>query len=152
MCLYRTDFNIMSHMFVSHWLQYNVTYVCILDSWLLYNVTWLLYNVTWLQYNVTYVCILDSWLLYNVTWLLYIHVIELLCYNWRFANFWLEIWSHNWRFFYRRIWCVFLLFIDVFLLFVSVLNQLHPISIYIVYICVLLVVFHMIKDLFSKTI
>jgi hypothetical protein len=28
-----------------------------------------------------------------------IHVIELLCYNWRFANFWLEIWSHNWRFF-----------------------------------------------------
>jgi hypothetical protein len=27
------------------------------------------------------------------------HVIELLCYNWRFANFWLEIWSHNWRFF-----------------------------------------------------
>jgi len=23
----------------------------------------------------------------------------LLCYNWRFANFWLEIWSHNWRFF-----------------------------------------------------
>jgi hypothetical protein len=40
--------------------------------------------------------------------------------------------------FYRRIWCVFLLFIDVFLLFVSVLNQLHPISIYIVYISVLL--------------
>ena len=29
----------------------------------------------------------------------YIHVIELLCYNWRFANFGLEIWSHNWRFF-----------------------------------------------------
>ena len=29
----------------------------------------------------------------------FIHVIELLCYNWRFANFWLEIWSHNWRFF-----------------------------------------------------
>ena len=28
-----------------------------------------------------------------------IHVIELLCYNWRFANFWLEIWSYNWRFF-----------------------------------------------------
>ena len=24
-----------------------------------------------------------------------IHVIELLCYNWRFVNFWLEIWSHN---------------------------------------------------------
>ena len=34
---------------------------------------------------------------------------------------------------------LFLLFIDVFLLFVSVLNQLHPISIYIVYISVLLV-------------
>jgi hypothetical protein len=51
-----------------------------------------------------------------------IHVIELLCYNWRFANFWLEI-------FHRHIWCVFLLFIDVFLLFVSVLNQLHPFSI-----------------------
>jgi hypothetical protein len=33
---------------------------------------------------------------------------------------------------------VFLLFIDAFLLFVSVLNQLHPISIYIVYISVLL--------------
>jgi hypothetical protein len=31
---------------------------------------------------------------------------------------------------------VFLLFIDVFLLFASVLNQLHPISIYIVYISV----------------
>jgi hypothetical protein len=57
----------------------------------------------------------------------YVHVIELLCYNWRFVNLWLEI-------FYRRIWCVFLLFIDAFLLFVSVLNQLHPISIYIVYI------------------
>ena len=28
-----------------------------------------------------------------------IHMIELLCYNWRFVNFWLEIWSHNWRFF-----------------------------------------------------
>jgi hypothetical protein len=26
-------------------------------------------------------------------------VIELLCYNWRFVNFWLEIWSRNWRFF-----------------------------------------------------
>jgi hypothetical protein len=34
--------------------------------------------------------------------------------------------------------CMFLLLIDVFLLFVSVLNQLHPISIYIVYISVLL--------------
>ena len=30
---------------------------------------------------------------------IHIHVIELLCYNWRFANLWLEIWSHNWRFF-----------------------------------------------------
>ena len=65
-------------------------------------------------------------------------MIELLCYNWRFANFlagdlvsYLEI---------------FLLFIDVFLLFVSVLNQLHPISIYIVYISVLLVVFHMMNE------
>ena len=28
-----------------------------------------------------------------------IHVIELLCYNWRFVNFWLEIWSRNWGFF-----------------------------------------------------
>jgi hypothetical protein len=36
---------------------------------------------------------------------------------------------------------MFLLLIDVFFLFVSVLNQLHPISIYIVYISVLLVVF-----------
>jgi hypothetical protein len=36
--------------------------------------------------------------------------------------------------------------IDVFFLFVSVLNQLHPISIYIVYISVLLVVFHMMND------
>ena len=34
-----------------------------------------------------------------------------------------------------------LLLIDVFFLFVSVLNQLHPILIYIVYISVLLVVF-----------
>ena len=33
----------------------------------------------------------------NLVW--GIHVIKLLCYNWRFANFWLEIWSHNWRFF-----------------------------------------------------
>jgi hypothetical protein len=39
--------------------------------------------------------------------------------------------------FYQRIWCVFLLFIDVFLLFILVLNQLHPISIYIVYICLI---------------
>jgi hypothetical protein len=31
-------------------------------------------------------------------------------------------------------------------LFVSVLNQLHPISIYIVYISVLLVVFHMMNE------
>ena len=54
--------------------------------------------------------------------------------------------SHNWRFFYRRIWCMFLLLIDVFFLFVSVLNQLHPISIYIVYISVLLVVFHMMNE------
>jgi hypothetical protein len=36
---------------------------------------------------------------------------------------------------------LFLLLIDVFSLFVSVLNQLHPISIYIVYSSVLLVVF-----------
>ena len=28
-----------------------------------------------------------------------IHMIELLCYNWRFVNLWLELWSHNWRFF-----------------------------------------------------
>jgi hypothetical protein len=48
--------------------------------------------------------------------------------------------------FYRRIWCMFLLLIDVFFLFVSVLNQLHPISIYIVYISVLLVVFHMMNE------
>jgi hypothetical protein len=41
---------------------------------------------------------------------------------------------------------LFLLLIDVFLLFVSVLNQLHPISIYIVYISVLLVVFHMMNE------
>ena len=34
----------------------------------------------------------------------------------------------------------------VFFLFVSVLNQLHPISIYIVYISVLLVVFHMMNE------
>ena len=69
------------------------------------------------------------------------HIHTLLCYNWRFVNFWLEI-------FYRRIWCLFLLFIDVFILFVSVLNQLHPISIYlyIVYISVLLVVFHMMNE------
>jgi hypothetical protein len=36
--------------------------------------------------------------------------------------------------------------IDVFFLFVSVLNQLHPISIYIVHISVLLVVFHMMNE------
>jgi hypothetical protein len=48
--------------------------------------------------------------------------------------------------FYRRIWCMFLLLIDVFFLFVSVLNQLHPISISIVYISVLLVVFHMMNE------
>jgi hypothetical protein len=35
---------------------------------------------------------------------------------------------------------MFLLLIDVFFLFVSVLNQLHPISIYIVYISVSFVV------------
>jgi hypothetical protein len=39
--------------------------------------------------------------------LLILHVIEWLCYNWRFANFWLEIGSHNWRFFIN-------VFIDVF--------------------------------------
>jgi hypothetical protein len=50
------------------------------------------------------------------------------------------------KIFYRRILCMFLLLIDVFLLFVSVLNQLHPISIYIVYISVLLVVFHMMNE------
>ena len=76
----------------------------------------------------------------------FIHVIELLCYNWRFVNFWLEIWSHNWRFFIDVFDCMFLLLIDVFLLFVSVLNQLHPISIYIVYISDLLVVFHMMNE------
>jgi hypothetical protein len=41
---------------------------------------------------------------------------------------------------------VFIVYIDVFLLFVSVLNHLHPISIYIVYISVLLVVFHMMNE------
>ena len=50
------------------------------------------------------------------------------------------------KIFYRRILCMFLLLIDVFFLFVSVLNQLHPISIYIVYISVLLVVFHMMNE------
>ena len=29
-----------------------------------------------------------------------------LCYNWKFANFWLEIWSRN-EIFYRRMWCCF---------------------------------------------
>jgi hypothetical protein len=56
-----------------------------------------------------------------------------------------SIWSHN-EIFDRRIWCMFLLLIDVFFLFVSVLNQLHPISISIVYISVLLVVFHMMNE------
>ena len=37
--------------------------------------------------------------LLNNTYMIIIHVIELLCYNWRFTNFWLEIWSHNWRFY-----------------------------------------------------
>ena len=41
---------------------------------------------------------------------------------------------------------VFIVYIDVFLLFVSVLNHLYPISIYIVYISVLLVVFHMMNE------
>ena len=41
---------------------------------------------------------------------------------------------------------MFLLLIGVFFLFVSVLNQLHPISIYIAYISVLLVVFHMMNE------
>jgi uncharacterized membrane protein len=45
-----------------------------------------------------------------------------------------------------HIWCMFLLLIDVLFLFVSVLNQLHPISIYNVYISVLLVVFHMMNE------
>jgi hypothetical protein len=36
---------------------------------------------------------------YSIIHVYRIHVIGLLCYNWRFANFWLEIWSHNWRFF-----------------------------------------------------
>ena len=58
----------------------------------------------------------------------------------------LEIWSHNWRFFIDVFDGMFLLLIDVFFLFVSVLNQLHPISIYIVYISVLLVVFHMMNE------
>jgi hypothetical protein len=40
---------------------------------------------------------------------------------------------------------LFLLLIDVFFLFVLVLNQLHPISIYIVYISVLLVVIYLIQ-------
>jgi hypothetical protein len=65
---------------------------------------------------------------------IYIHVIELLCYNIGSCP---QV---------PVIWCVFLLFIDVFLLFVSVLNQLHPVSIYIVYISVLLVVFHMMNE------
>ena len=60
----------------------------------------------------------------------FIHVIELLCYNWRFANFWLEIWSHNWRFFIDGFDACFYC---LFLLFVSVLNQLHPISICIMF-------------------
>ena len=39
-----------------------------------------------------------------------IHVIELLCYNWRFANFWLEIWSHNWRFLSTYLMHVFIVY------------------------------------------
>jgi hypothetical protein len=67
----------------------------------------------------------------------FIHVIELLCYNWRFAHFWLEIWSRNWRFFMDVFIDVFdTCFYCLFPLFVSVLNQLHPISICIVYISV----------------
>ena len=57
----------------------------------------------------------------------------------------------GWRFglitrFFIDVFDACLLFIDVCLLFISVLNQLHPISIYIVYISVLLVVFHMMNE------
>ena len=79
-----------------------------------------LYFVKWPVVSVKLVIIGSSWQGMNnmyadeqVNNVICIHVIELLCYNWRFPNFWLEIWSHN--IFYRRIWCVFLLFIDVFL-------------------------------------
>jgi hypothetical protein len=46
----------------------------------------------------------------------------------RFDRVAMEIWSHNWRFFIDVFDACFLLLIDVFFLFVSVLNQLHPIS------------------------
>jgi len=46
------------------------------------------------------------------------------------CKFWLEIWSHNWRFFIDIFDACFYC---LFLLFVSVLNQLHPISICIMF-------------------
>ena len=91
-----------------------------------------------MSYNLIFItkCIASSILIIIITWNLLkqslaneydIHVIELLYYNWKFANSWLEIWSHDWRFYIDVFDACFLLFIDVFLLLVSVLNQLHPI-------------------------
>jgi hypothetical protein len=85
------------------------------------------------QQSVFLILVLYNFIVQNI-----LSSLLLLCHNLmisdRVAMLQLEI-------FYRHIWCMFLLLIDVFFLFVSVLNQLHPISIYIVYISVLLVVY-----------
>jgi hypothetical protein len=74
-----------------------------------------------------------------------IHVIELLCYNWRFANFWLEIWSHNWRFFIDVFdACFYCLLMFSFCLFQYWTNCI-PFQ-YILFTFVLLVVFHIMNE------
>jgi hypothetical protein len=53
------------------------------------------------------------------------HVIELLCYNWRFVNFWLGIWSRNWRFFIDVFdVCFYCLLMFSFCLFQLIMNKL----------------------------
>jgi hypothetical protein len=74
----------------------------------------------------------------------FIHVIELLCYNWRFVNFWLEIWSHNWRFLSTYLMHVFI----VNWCFLFVCFSIEPTASHFNIYCLhfLLVVFHMMNE------
>ena len=59
--------------------------------------------------NETFQCIF----IMSCTYLQYVckysaKTLQNICYNWRFVNFWLEIWSHNWRFFITYLMHVFI--------------------------------------------
>ena len=60
-----------------------------------------------------------------------------LCYNWKFANFWLEIWSRNWRFFIDVCDAVFIVYWCFPFVYFSIEQTASHFNIYCLHFCLI---------------